>query len=256
MAGPFSKYQDVAGGFNVGEIGGRPNGRPVGVLNGQGQAPNQFSNPALEGMNRSQLGPTPMPGQGPTNMVPGTNPVGPGGRDFGERPLNLPWEAGSLARQNPTLTMGIPASQAPAEPAPWLKTASAAAYGGMDQAAREAYNSQMNQQKASVAGLQGLTNPAYKALGTPEREAYNQQMTLKNNMALQDQRRQANAPTGGGQGSGANTPLQQRQAAIAASQNAPGQGQDRLAARQAADRAARQANRANTRTRTWGGQVR
>jgi hypothetical protein len=126
----------------------------------------------------------------------------------------------------------------------------------MDQAAREAYNTQMNQQKASVANLQGLTSPAYKALGTPERQNYNQQMTLKNNMALQEQRRAARPQEGANANATPLTPLQQRQAALATEQGAPGQGQARAQARQAADRAARQADRANTRRRTWGGQIR
>jgi len=37
-----------------GELSGRPNGRPVGVANGQGQQPMSFENPALKGMAMTQ----------------------------------------------------------------------------------------------------------------------------------------------------------------------------------------------------------
>lgn len=249
MAGPFSKYQGVADGFNVDELGGRPNGRPVGVLNGQGQAPNQFSNPALGGLNRSQFGVQPVQGMG-DGMVPGINPPW-------ERGLN-PVTGTPPVEQTATMVPGISPVTGPSPiTPPWLKTASATDYRGMDQAAREAYNTQMNQQKTLVANRPELTGVEYKALGTPERQGYNQEMTLKNNMALQEQRRKERAAAAAPAAPAVPlTPLQQRQAAMAETEAAPGQGRDRFAARQAADRAARQTNRATARNKTWGGQLR
>lgn len=46
-------------------LGGRPNGRPVGVQNGQGQQPMSFENPMLKGMAQTQV-----PMSAPSNTAP------------------------------------------------------------------------------------------------------------------------------------------------------------------------------------------
>lgn len=69
----FDKYQELLG---------RPEGRPVGVANGQGQQPASFANPMLKNMAMTQM-PLVQPGQptvqrrqkpvnpGPPNLIQG-----------------------------------------------------------------------------------------------------------------------------------------------------------------------------------------
>jgi len=92
---PFEKFKSLLGNFNAGDIGGRPEGRPVGVANGMGtQPPPGFSNPALAGQARAGGGIRPMPSSPPVSPDGGIRPP------WENRQINAP--GGGAAPPPPT----------------------------------------------------------------------------------------------------------------------------------------------------------